>query len=54
METDLGDMEENVRVANYFHDVDGDLTKVTWAHAVNSEYLLKQALNSEWVDFIGV
>jgi hypothetical protein len=31
-------------LAEYFSSVEGDLTKITWAHAVNNRSLLKEAL----------
>nr|CAD7585612.1 unnamed protein product [Timema genevievae] len=31
-------------VREYFPDIKGDLTKVTWAHAVNNKELFKKAL----------
>lgn len=36
-------------IATFFPKINGDLTQVTWAHAVNSWSLLEKALNGkEW------
>lgn len=42
-----GGRAEIRKVSDYFPDLNGDLTKVTWAHAVNSKAKLDAALKGE-------
>lgn len=38
-------------VANFFPEVEGNLTKITWAHAVNNKAKLNKTLEGELEDW---
>lgn len=38
-------------VANFFPEVEGNLTKITWAHAVNNKTMLNKTLEGELEDW---
>lgn len=38
-------------VVNFFPEVEGNLTKITWAHAVNNKTMLNKTLEGELEDW---
>lgn len=41
---------KSVSTADFFQEINGNLTKITWAHAVNNRSLLAEVLSSKATD----